>query len=95
MGRKYQILDLLNELIDELDKPTTESEKRHGWTSQAKIGIKGYLLDIRGNVMKGGEIRIPVSIARGMDSFGVGGGDIFEKGALVSNLINETYYYKK
>jgi hypothetical protein len=76
----------IEKLIQKLSLPPNESEIQHGWTPKSKTAMKGLLEDLLARLRSGLPLP-PVNISRGMDTWGITGGDILEEGAKISNQL--------
>ena len=76
----------IRELVERLSLPLSKAEMRDGWTAKSKKAIKDLLEDLLAR-LKSGQPLPAVSISRGMDSWGITGGDILEEGARISNQL--------
>jgi hypothetical protein len=74
----------IEELIERLSSPPSASEIRDGWTAKSKVAMKDLLVDLLAK-FRSGQSLPPLSISRGMDTWGVTGGDLFEEAAKISN----------
>ncbi len=73
-------------LIQKLSLPPSAVEIRQGWNEKSKIAMKNLLDDLLSKLRAGLPLP-PVSISRGMDTWGVTSGEILEEGAAISNQL--------
>jgi len=84
--RDLMLEQRIERLIEKLSLPPSEKEARDGWTAKGKKAIKDLLENLLLKLQSDQPLP-PVSISRGMDSWGVTGGDILEEGAKISNQL--------
>jgi len=84
MNGNINVETRINKLLERLALSPNEEEVRDGWTVEGKKAISNLLNEILTR-LRSGEPIPPISIARGMDSWGVGSGDLLTEGASISN----------
>lgn len=85
MEDKQQIISLIDELLLDIKEIDFDKEDRNGWSKLNQPKVISMLETIRSNALSH-KIEF-VSIPRGMDSFGIIGGDLVGKAAEITCLI--------
>jgi hypothetical protein len=79
----------LDTLIEWLSKPLTAEDTRHGWRDQSRSAILNLVEEMRADALRGRELRsVPhyVGVVRGLDHWGISGGDLFDAVAAIGAL---------
>jgi hypothetical protein len=83
-----EISDRISELLIALSSPLTASEEADGWSPESKHATRKYLLGLQSALETGSELP-PLGITRGLDHWGVIGGDLLESISEITNRIRE------
>lgn len=81
-----EIVDAVDAVIRKLSDPVTPSETKEGWTTQSKQAAAKYFNELRQNLTEGNTLP-PLDIVRGLDHWGVTGGDLLKEIARVTNAL--------
>jgi hypothetical protein len=84
MHDENKIIKKIDEVIGELSLPLTSKEAAEGWTERGKVAIEAFFKELRSKILSG-EPLPSLSIARGLDHWGVVNGELLEKSAKISN----------
>jgi hypothetical protein len=79
----------LDDIIERLSGPLPEAELRHGWTEQSRKAMGIFFTRMRGDVVAGKDLKsFPeyVGLVRGLDHWGIGGGELFRAAAELGSL---------
>jgi hypothetical protein len=76
--------DRIDQMIQVLSAPLTAKEIADGWTEKSKAAMLEFFEKLRDSIRSGDKLP-PLSISRGMDFWGITGGDLLEEGAVISN----------
>lgn len=76
-----------------LRSPVSPEEDADGWTTKSKEAANNYLGTIEAALASGNRLP-PLGIVRGLDHWGVVGGELLESIATVSNLLRDAYASK-
>lgn len=69
-------------MLGELEKPLAESELKGGWTEASRAAMQTMFRNIEAKLAQG---EVPaLNIPRGMDTWGITGGHLLQKGAEIS-----------
>jgi len=80
-------------LIERLSKPLTEIDIQDGWSDEAKEAALSLLQRLQGDIQNNvqvSEIAEYRSIARGLDHWGIEGGELLEEFSELSQSIRQT-----
>lgn len=83
----------IDTLIQRLSKPLTSIDTQDGWTDEAKDAALSLLQRLQSDILNDVQVsEVPEyrSIARGLDHWGIEGGDILESFAELSQSIRQT-----
>ncbi len=80
---KKQVLIDINNVLDILSKPLIQEEINNGWTVECQFAMTKLFKDIRSK-LECDEAIAPLFLARGLDAWGVSGGALSEKIAVIS-----------
>ena len=69
--------------IDEVTLPLTSKEAAEGWTERGKVAIEAFFKELRSKILSG-EPLPSLSIARGLDHWGVVNGELLIKSVEIS-----------
>jgi hypothetical protein len=86
MNEKNEIIIKIDDIVGELSHPLSLQEADEGWTEKSKTAIGVFFKELRSNILSGGPLP-PLSIARGLDHWGVVNGELLEKAAVISNQL--------
>lgn len=81
-----EIVSAVDAVIKKLTVAVTPSEAKDGWTVQSKEAAAKYFNELRQSVTEGNTLP-PLDIVRGLDHWGVTGGDLLEEIAGVTNAL--------
>ncbi|HLO65320.1 MAG TPA: hypothetical protein VK165_20345 [Azonexus sp.] len=76
--------EMIDEVIIDLSNPVSALESVDGWTTESKHAMKIFFEDIKKKLRSNDELP-PLFISKGLDHWGVVGGQILEKSAQISN----------
>ncbi len=80
----------LAEILSALSDPPTPEELQGGWTQESKHAAHKYVTELSAALNSGAPLP-PLGIVRGLDHWGVIGGDLLESIAKVSNTLRKAY----
>ncbi len=90
MDRRDAVIRRVIAVIDRLSRPLTVSDIAGGWSEESRAALLGFFKRLCDD-LKGGTPAFHkpeyMSIARGMDTWGIIDGDILEEAASISNAI--------
>jgi len=86
MKASGEIVDAVDAVIRKLSVAVTTSEAKDGWTSQSKQAAAKYFSELRQSLTEGNTLP-PLDIVRGLDHWGVTGGDLLKEIARVTNAL--------
>lgn len=92
MANRATIIDRLDRMIARLSKALVPSDIHHGWSEESRKAILEVLQELRTRLLSDEpltEAEKQLSISRGMDTWGITGGDLLEEGAEISNQLRE------
>lgn len=81
-----EIVDAVDAVIRKLSDPVTPSEMKEGWTTQSKQAAAKYFKELRQSLTEGNTLP-PLDIVRGLDHWGVTGGDLLKEISRVTNAL--------
>lgn len=87
---RQEHIRLIKEVLVLLNLPVSADEKSHGWTVESKQAAAKYFTDVLERIAAG-EPLPPLDIVRGLDHWGVTGGDLLEKIARAANVLRGAY----
>ena len=87
-SKKEAVSRNIDAIIDRLSLGLSDDDVQHGGNQQSRQGLLEFFVDLRANVVEGDLPRY-LFVARGMDHWGITGGEPLELGALISNQIRE------
>lgn len=77
----------IESVISRLKFSLTADEENAGWTVQSKEGYVPYFEELKTSIRDGKDI--PYSaLARSLDAYGVGSGDLYDKMMEIANEVN-------
>ena len=88
MKNRDQILTEVESLIGDLAAPLSQSEIAFGWTLESQNATLKLLNEIRAALVERRPIE-KLSIGRGLDHWGVEGGQLLENACKLSNHLRE------
>jgi hypothetical protein len=86
------LLGCLDNIIDRLSTPLPEAEVQQGWTEQARDAMRAFFLQMRSDAAALKDLKsIPyyVSVVRGLDHWGIAGGELLEAAAKIGSLVRK------
>ncbi len=86
--KKKQLISEIDDMLKGLQSPLSKSEIDCGWTVECQLAMKKMFIDIQEKLKNEQELPT-VFIAKGLDHWGVSGGQLFEKAATISNHLRE------
>ena len=92
MSDRATIIDRLDRMIARLSKPLLPSDIQDGWSEEARKAILEVLEELRARLLDGEpltEQEKELNIPRGMDTWGVTGGDLLDEGVQVFKQLRE------
>ncbi len=87
MSSKADVLKKIERVISRLSSGLTPVDKRDGWTEESRIAILQLFQDLQARLLANANVSDAdrsLNLSRGMDSWGVTGGDLLELGAEIS-----------
>jgi hypothetical protein len=84
------IVAAIDDLIEKLSGPLTGNEVANGWSERSQKAMLEFFQDLRLKLMSDDESLLYFSIVRGLDHWGVSGGELFQKAAEVDRELRET-----
>lgn len=88
MTTKPELQRLLDDLAQRLSQTLSPVDTQNGWTVDAQQAIGLLIADLRVKLATGKELP-HISLSRGLDSWGILGGDLAEATAVLSNAMRE------
>jgi hypothetical protein len=81
-----QIIGEIELLLHELSAPVNDAEVADGWRPESKQAVKDYFYSLKGALEN--NLALPaLNVARSLDAWGVGGGDLAESASRISNAV--------
>ena len=87
MSRATVIQDI-EALLSKLSLPVSAAEAEDGWTTQSKAAARDYFEKLQTALNQGSEMP-DLGIARGLDHWGVVGGELLKEAARITNYVRE------
>jgi len=84
-----EVIELIDQMLHELEKPLTFEMQSHGWSEGARQAYLKWFSDLRKDLLEGTSDIFPTLIARSMDHWGIVDGDLLNLGARIGNLLRE------
>ena len=84
----------LSDILAALSVPPTADEEQSGWSQESKSAIHKYFSELKAAVDSGSQLP-PLGVLRGLDHWGVVGGELFRSIAQVTNCLRESQVGKK
>ncbi|MDB5392901.1 MAG: hypothetical protein JWM91_407 [Rhodospirillales bacterium] len=75
-------------MADQLSRPLPPAETSAGCTEPSRLALHGFFIDLQSKLEASAEIA-DLHITRGMDPWGIVGGDLLEQAAVISNELRE------
>jgi hypothetical protein len=88
MATKEDLLVKVREMVGRLSGPLPPDELKGGWTEKSRLAMRGFFTDLQSKLETGSDLP-DLQITRGMDSWGIVGGDLLEQAAVISNELRE------
>jgi hypothetical protein len=83
-----KLIDDIEALVAKLSLPCSASEAGDGWTSESKAAARDYFVRLRTALSE--RSKLPeLGIVRGLDHWGVVGGDLLEEAASITSRLRE------
>jgi hypothetical protein len=92
MANRATIIDRIDRMIARLSSPLLPSDIRDGWSEESRKAILEVLNKLRTRLRSDEpltEAEKQLSLSRGMDTWGITGGDLLEEGAEISNQLRD------
>lgn len=83
-----EVLKEICELDSAMSAPLSEAELANGWTPRSQQATLALLREIAGALRTGGNLP-GLSMGRGLDHWGIEGGELFEKACKLSNHLRQ------
>ena len=83
MADRVDVINKISEGLSLLVRPVSEQEAADGWTPKSKSAMQTFFEELRQKLLLG-ETSPPLSIARGMNHWGITQGELLEKAADIS-----------
>lgn len=84
----HHLVTTIDDLIQKLSRPLDADELLHGWSEPSQEAMLKFFQDLRLK-LEAGE-RVPyLSIVRGLDHWGISGGELFQEAAKVDHDLRE------
>lgn len=80
--------DAIERIIDALQQPVSDRERSAGWSIAVKVGYLPVFMKLLVQV-NSGEKPTYFGIARSLDAYGIGSGDLYEMMLRVANEAND------
>ncbi len=93
MDDRTELLNRVERMIQRLSSPLLPSNIAQGWSEEARTAMLKLFEALHARLISAeplSEKEKSLSIARGMDSWGITGGDLLEEGAEISCMLSET-----
>jgi hypothetical protein len=87
-GETDGMKEAIQEIIAALQKPLSDSERHAGWSKQIKAGYIPVFSNLLAQI-EHGEKQPYFGIARSLDAYGIGGGELYEMMLRVANEAND------
>jgi hypothetical protein len=87
------LLVQLDSVIERLSQGLSEAEIRCGWTEESREAMHRFFDQMRSDATTGKELKsFPqyVGLVRGLDSWGIAGGELFEAAVKIGSLARQT-----
>lgn len=83
MADKEIILNKVRWMIDRLTQPLSDADLKYGWIEKSRLAFLTYFQNLEQKLVAGQPIPA-LNIPRGMDTWGILGGDLFQTAAEIS-----------
>ena len=86
------LLERLDNILERLSMPLPEAEVQQGWTEQSRDAMRTFFLQMRSDAAARKDLKsIPhyVGLLRGLDHWGIAGGELFEAAARIGSLVTQ------
>lgn len=80
--------DAIERIIGVLEQPLSDDERKAGWSKSIKAGYVPVFMKLLAQI-KNGESPPHFGIARSLDAYGIGSGDLYEMMLRVANEAND------
>lgn len=90
MMTRNEIVSKLETIINKLEKELPPPEIKNGWTEDSREGMLKFFQLLHSDLTSGAEVANRteyVTIPRGLDHWGITGGELFEEAAKISHAI--------
>lgn len=82
------LIPTIEDLIQKLSTPLQPDELAHGWSESSQKAMLEFFEDLREKVLAG-ETLPYLGIVRGLDHWGISGGQLFQKAAEVDHELRQ------
>ncbi len=92
MDDRAELLKRVDRMIQRLSSPLLPSHVADGWSEEARTAMLKVFMKLHAKLMSAeplSEMTKHLTIARGMDTWGVTGGDLLKEGAEISCMLTE------
>ena len=92
MRDRTPVIKKVEEMIDRLSKPLPQSEIDNGWSDEARQALRQTFEDLRKRLLSAEPLTDDekrLSLSRGMDTWGITGGDLMAEADTIDMLIRE------
>ena len=87
MSSKAEILKKIDRIIGRLISGLRPADKRDGWTEESRVAMLQLFQDLRSRLVTDSQVSNAdrsLNLSRGMDSWGITGGELLELAAEIS-----------
>ena len=92
MDDRAELLKRVDRMIQRLSSPLLPSYIADGWSEEARTAMLKFFEELHAKLLSAeplSEMKEHLTIARGMDTWGVTGGDLLEESAEISCMLSE------
>ncbi|HEY0199050.1 MAG TPA: hypothetical protein VGC19_11010 [Rhodanobacter sp.] len=83
-----QVLSEIDLVLRKLDNPLTDDDITNGWSTESQQAARTYFQSLK-SALTSNSILPPLGIVRGLDHWGVTGGDLLREIARITNLLRK------
>ncbi|MBU2113395.1 MAG: hypothetical protein KKE94_06425 [Gammaproteobacteria bacterium] len=87
-------IESLNCIINILAQGLTQEDRNHCWTDDARIGIHNYFESTKSDISNGKKCPAINGLIRGLDSWGISSGELFESCLLANRKLRDAGHAK-
>jgi len=88
---KITLLEKIDRIVDEMSGSLPDAESSHGWTEESRVALLKSFRDLRSRLANDELLKadITLNFPRGMDMWGIFGGNWFSQGAEITRDLHQ------